>query len=128
VASREVLDEFLRGQCWAVVGASEDRSKFGNVTFRELQRRGKRVYPVNKRATQIEGQTCYPSLAALPEPVERVLIVVPPKQSEAVVKQAAEAGVDSVWFQPGAESEAALAYCESRGMVAVSGHCILRTT
>ena len=128
MAAREVLDEFLRGQRWAVVGASEDRAKFGNVTFRELQRRGKRVYPINKKAAQIEGEICYPSLSALPEPVERLLIVVPPRQSEAVVKEAAEAGIDSVWFQPGAESEAALAYCESRGMVAVSGHCILRTT
>lgn len=128
MADRDVLDEFLRGQRWAVVGASGDRTKFGNITFRELQRRGKQVYPVNRKSAQIEGETCYPSLSALPEPVERVLIVVPPKESEAVVKEAAEAGIDRVWFQPGAESKAALAYCEAHGMVAVSGHCILRTS
>lgn len=128
MATREVLDEFLKGHRWAVVGASEDRTKFGNITLRELQRRGKKVYPINKRSTQIEGELCYPSLSALPEPVERVLVVVPPKQGEAVVREAAEAGIGSVWFQPGAESEAALAYCGSRGMVAISGHCILRTT
>ena len=128
MANREVLDEFLKGRRWAVVGASEDRTKFGNITFRELKRRGKQAYPINKKSTQIEGETCYPSLSALPEPVERVLVVVPPKHSEAVVREAAEAGIESVWFQPGAESEAALAYCESRGMVAVAGHCILRTT
>jgi predicted CoA-binding protein len=63
----------------------------------------------------------------LPERVDRVLIVVPPKQSEAVVREAYEAGLHRVWFQPGAESAAALAYCESHGMVAVSGHCILVT-
>jgi len=56
-----------------------------------------------------------------------VLIVVPPRQSENVVKQAAEAGIKDVWFQPGAESDAALAFCEARGMEAISGHCILRT-
>ena len=39
------LNEFLGGERWAVVGASEDRSKFGNITFRELKRRGKKVYP-----------------------------------------------------------------------------------
>jgi hypothetical protein len=127
VATREVIEEFLKAERWAVVGASTDRSKFGNITFRELKRRGKQVYPVNRRSTQIEGETCYPSLTALPEPVDRVLIVVPPKQGEAVVKEASEAGIGGVWFQPGAESDAALAYCESRGMVAVSGHCILRT-
>jgi predicted CoA-binding protein len=128
MVSRDPLDEFLRGGRWAVVGASKDRSKFGNITFRELKRRGKKVYPVNKRATEVEGDICYPSLAALPEPVDRVLIVVPPRQSESVVREAAEAGIDSVWFQPGAESDAALAYCEAHGMVAISGHCILHTT
>ncbi len=128
MVSRDRLDAFIRGQRWAVVGASGDRSKFGNITFRELQRRGKQVYPVNKKTTEVEGETCYPNLAALPEPVDRVLIVVPPDQSESVVKEAAEVGINNVWFQPGAESDAALAYCEAHGMEAISGHCILRTT
>jgi predicted CoA-binding protein len=127
MVGEERLDAFVRGQCWAVVGASEDRSKFGNITFRELKRRGKRVYPVNPNASEVEGETCYPSLAALPSGVERVLIVVPPKLGEEVVKEAASAGIDHVWFQPGAESDEALAYCEAQGMEAIAGHCILQT-
>jgi predicted CoA-binding protein len=127
MVDRERLDEFVRGRRWAVVGASKDRSKFGNITFRELRSRGKQVYPVNPRAREVEGETCYPSLAALPEPVDRVLIVVPPKLGESVVKEAEAAGLTHVWFQPGAESEEALAYCETHGMEAIAGHCILRT-
>ena len=127
MVSKERLDDFVGGQRWAVVGASNDRSKFGNITFRELRSRGEQVYPVNPRLTEIEGQACYPSLTALPEPVDRVLGVVPPKQGESVVRDAAEAGINHVWFQPGAESDAALAFCEARGMEAISGHCILQT-
>jgi uncharacterized protein len=127
MVDREKLLELVRSGTWAVVGASEDRSKFGNITFRELQRRGKKVYPVNPRANEVEGETVYPSLTELPEHVDCALIVVPPKQSENVVRQADEAGIDSVWFQPGAESIAALAYCEAHGMTAISGHCILMT-
>jgi uncharacterized protein len=128
MADRERLNDFLRGETWAVVGASDDRSKFGNITFRELRRRGKRVFPVNKKAAKVEGETAYPSLSAVPEHIDRVLIVVPPKQSETVVQEADAAGIHSVWFQPGAESVAALAYCEAHGMVAIAGHCILMTT
>jgi len=128
MVSRERLDAFLHGERWAVVGASADRSKFGNITFRELKTRGKLVYPVNRKAAEVEGDTCYPSLSELPETVDRVLIVVPPKQGETVVREAHEAGIHNVWFQPGAESDAALAYCEARGIEAVSGHCILRTS
>ena len=101
MADRERLNDFLRGETWAVVGASDDRSKFGNITFRELRRRGKRVFPVNRKAAQVEGETAYPSLSAVPEHIDRVLIVVPPKQSETVVQEADEAGIHSVWFQPG---------------------------
>ena len=125
--AKDRLDEFIRGQRWAVVGASKDRSKFGNITLRELQQRGKQVYPVNPKATEVEGAACYPSLSALPVPVDRVLVVVPPKQGEDVVKEADAAGIRYVWFQPGAESDAALAYCEAHGIEAIAGHCILRT-
>jgi len=128
MVDRERLIEFLHGETWAVVGASDDRSKFGNITFRELKRRGKRVIPINKRASEVEGETAYATLTEVPERVDRVLIVVPPKQGETVVREADEAGIQSVWFQPGAESVAALAYCEAHGMVAISGRCILMTS
>ena len=127
MVDREKLTKLVRSGTWAVVGASEDRSKFGNITFRELQRRGKKVYPVNPKAGDVEGETAYASLGDLPEHVDCALIVVPPKLGESVVRQADEAGIDSVWFQPGAESIAALAYCEAHGMTAISGHCILMT-
>jgi len=128
LADRKRLHEFVRGQRWAVVGASKDRSKFGDITLRELMRRGKQVYPVNPKTTAVEGKICYPDLASLPEPVDRVLIVVPPELGEDVVKQAARAGLTRVWFQPGAESDSALAYCEANGIEAIAGHCILQTT
>ena len=121
------VQEFIGAVCWAVVGASDDREKFGNITFRELKKRGKEVYPVNPRAAEVEGDPCYPNLSALPEGVERVLVVVPPAASENVVKEAKAAGLTHIWFQPGAESETALAYCADNGMEAISGHCILRT-
>ena len=127
MVSREQLDRFVGADCWAVVGASEDRGKFGNMTFRELLSRGKRVYPVNPNAAQVEGYVCYPNLASLPEKPDRVLIVVPPKKGVDVVKEAFELGINSVWFQPGAESDAAVDYAEEHGMEAIAGHCILHT-
>ncbi len=53
--------------------------------------------------------------------------MVPPKFGEEVVKEAAAAGIKYVWFQPGAESDEALAYCEAHGLEAIAGHCILQT-
>ncbi len=127
MVDREKLIKLVRAETWAVVGASEDRSKFGNITFRELKSSRQEGVPGQSEGGRGGRRGGLSSLADLPEHVDCALIVVPPKASEGVVREADEAGIDSVWFQPGAESIAALAYCEAHGMTAITGHCILMT-
>ena len=64
-----------------------------------------------------DGEPCYPSLKALPEPPGGTLIMVAPTQSEGVVQDAAAAGIDRVWMQQGAESEAAIKFCQETASV-----------
>ena len=52
----------------AILGASADRSKFGNKAVRAFQRAGWHVYPVNPAGGEVEGLPCYPSLADVPGP------------------------------------------------------------
>ncbi|MGD8623703.1 MAG: CoA-binding protein [Anaerolineae bacterium] len=125
MTSRAAVDDFLSRQTLAVVGVSRQGNKFGNVAFKELKAKGYTVLPVNPHAETIEGERCYPDLQALPEGVEGVLIVVPPSETEKVVRQAAEAGIRDVWLQQGAESEEAIRFCEEQGLGLVHGHCIL---
>jgi predicted CoA-binding protein len=84
-----------------------------------------KVSSVDPHAEFIEGDPCYPSLSALPEAVDGVLIVVPPSETEKVVRDAAQAGIRRVWMQQGAESQAAIRFCEERDISAVHGECIL---
>jgi predicted CoA-binding protein len=58
--------------------------------------------------------------------VEQIVIVVPPRLTEQVVREAADRGIERVWMQPGAESASAVEYCETHGINVVSGRCILR--
>jgi len=64
-------------------------------------------------------------LSELPEAVDGVVIVVPPPETEAVVDDAAQVGIRRVWMQQGAESQAAIRFCEERDISAVHGECIL---
>lgn len=116
---------FLSLRTVAVVGASRDRDKYGNIVYRHLRAQGIRVFPVNPSAAAIEGDTCYPSLGALPEKVEGAVIIVPPAETERTVREAVEAGIRSVWIQPGAESRAAVRLCEASGLCLVWNACIL---
>lgn len=124
-AAKADVEDFLAQEKFAVVGVSRKKSKFGNAVFRELKKKGFRVYPVNAHADTIEGETCYPDLKSLPEPVGGAVIVVTPSQTEQVVKDAKEAGISRVWMQQGAQSEAAVAYCKENNISVVAKECIL---
>ncbi len=117
---------FLSEGPYAVVGASSDREKYGNKVLRCYQQHGRKVYPVNPRAPEVEGLRAYPSLVALPERVPAVSIITPPGITEQVVREAHAAGVKHVWMQPGAESDEAVRAAESLGMnVIAGGACLL---
>jgi predicted CoA-binding protein len=125
IPSRTAIDEFVKGRTLAMVGVSARGKGFGHSAYKELRSRGYRVLPVHPTATAIQGDPCWKSLAELPEPVERLLVVVSPDGAEAVVREAAAAGVRRVWLQQGAESEAALRAAAELGLDVVHGQCIL---
>lgn len=119
------IQDFINRRVWAVVGVSHDPAKFGNRIFGDLRRAGYIVYGVNPKGGEVDGQQLYLSLADLPEKVEVVDIVVPPKMTEQVVKEAHRLGLNRVWMQPGAESEAAIKWAEEQGMQVIHDACAM---
>ena len=91
----------------AIVGASADRSKYGNKSIRAHLQLGYRVYPINPRGGEIEGLTVYRSLSEVPEkPLNRISFYVPPTVGIDVLDEVAEVGCEELWLNPGSESEA----------------------
>ena len=125
MASKAAIDEFIAQPAVAIAGASRDGKKFGNAVYRDLKSKGYHVFAVNPNAAIIEGDPCYPSLSALPEKVGGVVIITPPAVCEKLVQEAAQAGITRVWLQQGAESPAAVKFCQQNGMSVVTGECIL---
>lgn len=125
MVEQRLISDFVNRRKWAVVGASQDPKKFGNRIFRSLRDAGYIVYPVNPKGGELDGAKVYASLADLPEPPEVVDFVVPPPVTEQVVKEAHELGLTRFWMQPGAESEAAIAYCHQHGLQVVYDACAM---
>ncbi len=123
---QEKIGGFLSGRSFAVVGASSDRSKYGNKVLRAYLQQGRKVVAVNPKESQVEGVPSYPDLASLPEAVDGVSIVTPPAVSEKVLQQAAEAKIRNVWLQPGAEGPGWQQQAERLGLSAIGGGpCVL---
>jgi predicted CoA-binding protein len=125
MATQTEIREFLSCRHLAVVGVSRHGRKFGNAAYRELKAKGYRVTPVHPDAERLEGDVAARSLRSLPTPADGVLIVVPPGQTEQVVREAADAGIRYVWMQQGSQSADAIRFCEEHGMRVIANECIL---
>ena len=120
------IKQFLAVERFGVVGASADRSKYGNRVFRCYQMNGMAVVPVNPRELLIEGVETVASVAGLPEDVRSISIITPPVVTERVVEEAIAKGIRNIWMQPGAESDKAVKRCLEAGInVIADGSCIL---
>ena len=93
-----MLDAFFTPESVAVVGASREPGKLGYAVINNILQYGYRgkVYPINPKADEILGLKAYPSVQAVPEPVEMAVIVVPPKAVPQVVTECGERGVKAV--------------------------------
>jgi acetate---CoA ligase (ADP-forming) len=88
------LSRLLRPRSVAVVGASERATSYGGEALRNLERLGfpGRVYAVNPKYSAVRGVPCFPSLDALPEAVDAVVVAIPAAAAPAVVEQAGARG------------------------------------
>ena len=87
------IEKFLALRNLAIVGASRNRGKYGNIVYRDLRAKGYRVFAVNPKSKEIEGDPCYPDLQSIPEKIEGVVIIVPPRRTENVVREVDSLGI-----------------------------------
>ncbi|MCB1160580.1 MAG: CoA-binding protein [Leptospiraceae bacterium] len=107
-----------------LVGATNDRKKFGNIIFRNLKDKDVEVFPINPKASTIEGHPVYHKLSEI-ESYDIINIVIPPKYAFIFIKEAVENGHDNFWLQPGAESPEILEFLTANGKKFVYQECIM---
>lgn len=97
-----------RSQTIAILGASENRAKYGNKCVRAYLHAGWTVYPVNPGGGEIEGLAVYRDLADVPQPLDRISVYLPPPISLALLPAMAAARAGDVMFNPGSADEVVL--------------------
>jgi predicted CoA-binding protein len=100
----------------AVIGASSNRSKFGNRAVRAYQQQGYTVVPINPHFTEIEGLKTYASVLDVPGPIDIASIYLPPEIGEQVIAEVAQKGIPEVWLNPGADSDELVARAKALGI------------
>ena len=108
----------------AVVGISDRPELPSNSVPAYLQGQGYRIIPVNPNLTRVLDETAYPSLTAIPEPVDGVLIFRRSEAVPSVVEDAIQKRVKFVWMQEGIVNEEAAARARDAGLKVVMNTCM----
>ena len=109
----------------AIIGASNNRSKFGNKAVRAYLKQGYAVYPINPHETEIEGLPALKSVRDLPLRPQRISLYVPPPVVLKVLPDIASIGCDELWLNPGTESDDVLAEADRLGLNVVQACSIV---
>ena len=131
----ELVKDFMAQKKIAVVGVSDKRETGCNMAYKKFKEGGYRVFAVNPRITEFEGDPCYPDLKSLPEKPEAVFILANPKVTDQIVQQCVDLGVKHVWMhcmmgtKPGlgggtsSVSAEAVRLCRENGITVIPGTC-----
>lgn len=108
-----------------MVGATDNEQKYGSVIYRDLKRKGYRVFPVNPGRDTVDGDPAYATVADLPVAPDIIDLVVPAAVGVKVVRQALDIGYDRIWVQPGAESPELLRLLQESDADYIAHSCIM---
>lgn len=108
-------------QTVAVIGASSNRSKFGNKAVRGFKRAGYRVVPIHLNASEIEGLKVYRSVLDVPFDIDIATIYVPPETGARIIEELALKNIPEIWINPGAESPTVIRRAKEVGLQTIVG-------
>ena len=112
----------------ALIGASNDKNKYGNKILLDLVTKGYNVVPINLKEDNISGLKSYSNVYELSEKPSIINFVVPPNVGFELTKELVESGFDNFWYQPGAESPEISSYLESNSKNFIDDKCIMVLT
>jgi predicted CoA-binding protein len=109
----------------AVVGLSDKPDRTSYMVAEAMQKRGYRIIPVNPMVQgRILGETCYPSLLDIPEPVDMVNVFRRSETTVPVAEEAVKIGAKTLWLQLGVYNEEAAEIAGRAGMNVIMDRCV----
>jgi len=112
----------------ALVGATKNKEKVGNIILRDLTKKGYEVIPVTPKDDEVEGIKTVNKVENLPKDIDSIVFVVPPKIGIEVTKETINSGFKNLWYQPGTYSAEIEKILSKNDIKAIHDICILVET
>ncbi|MBF0285472.1 MAG: CoA-binding protein [Magnetococcales bacterium] len=123
----QMMELLRNSQTIAVVGISAKEDRPSHRVAAYLQRVGYRIIPVNPGLKELLGETCYPTLEAIPQeiPVDIVDVFRAADQTPPIAQEAVKIGAKAFWLQSGILSEESMTIARQAGLTAVQDLCLM---
>ncbi|MDD2344672.1 MAG: CoA-binding protein [Bacteroidales bacterium] len=122
---KEKITQFFETPKIAVVGASRNTSKYGNIIYRRLKEKGYHAIPVNPFADEIDGDICTPSIADLNPQDTALILVTHQKDTDKITEQAIKLGFTQIWVQTDCDTENTPIFAQNKLLNIIYKYCIL---
>lgn len=123
--SLESIRKFIDHKEFAFIGMSRDEKKFSRSVFKELSKKGFKMYPVNPQMSDLDGEKCYHSISELPFGLTHALIMTPKEVTASAIEEAVAHGMTNIWIQQGAETPEAIETAKRLGVNYIQKACIM---
>ena len=121
VGLRRIL---AQARTFAVVGLSANWYRPSYFAAKYMQDHGYRVIPVNPTYQEVLGQTCYPALSAIAEPIDVVDCFRKAEEMVPLAHDAVAAGAKVLWMQLGIRNDEAARIATQAGLDVVMDRCV----
>ena len=122
----EIKEMLKRAKNIAVVGLSDRPARDSHRVAAYLKTRGYKIFPVNPTIKETLGESSYPRLEDIPEPIDVVDIFRAPEHVPPIVESAIAIGAEVVWIQLGVVNEAAAEKARDAGLTVVMDRCMMQ--
>ena len=108
----------------AVVGLSANWYRPSYFAAKYMQDHGYRIIPVNPTYTEVLGERCYPTIAAIPGSVDMVDCFRKPGEIPPLAREAVAKGAKVLWMQLGIRNDEAARIASDAGLDVVMDRCM----
>ena len=107
MSTLESVNQFMAQKHIAVAGVSRKKQKFGNAIYKELNKKGYNLYPVNPNLDQYNGSKCYPEI------------------TKKLIVEAEAKGIKNIWLQQGSADKDTILKAEESESNIISKQCVI---
>ncbi len=127
--TQQQINGFVSADTIAIVGASRNEKSFSTEVAKHLIAQNYKLWFVNpnfEKNELKENKVC--SVSDLPKEVKHLLVLTPATETELVVNEAIDKGINNIWIQQKSETRAAIELAQKNKVNLIHHHCIFMFT